>query len=276
MFKLHAMKNILKPTFYVAAFFIFCLPSISFAQIPEKGGPLDKVIILFVDGKYEDCVFKAERLTENDKYKKDPVPFIYVAMSYFEIAKSEKLQEKHPKAFAEAIKWADKGRKKDKTGDVIPNYKDFFAALKDSANKLGHHFYLVENYSKALSAYKMALKVDPNDPILHLWKGLAAAKAKNVAEANLGFTEANKKIVPGFMPDMVTAPVLAEGLLFYSEYLQSKSETAQASNARNLAQEYKKYDPEELDKAKKEARLKKEKEKSNVINKRFVSDANDQ
>ncbi|CAG0972311.1 MAG: hypothetical protein HND27_06640 [Bacteroidetes bacterium] len=246
------------------------------AQEPEKGSPLDKVIILYVDGKYEDCIFKAEKLSENDKYRKDPTPFIYVAMAYFEISKSEKLQEKYPKAFSESVKWADKGRKKDKTNETVVKYKDFFAALKDSANKLGHHFYLVENYSKALSAYKMALKVDPNDPVLQLWKGLAANKAKNAAEANLGFTEANKQIKPGFEPDMVTAPVLAEGLLFYSEYLQQKGMTSDANNARSLADEYKKYDPEELDKKKKEERLKKEKEKTNIINKKFVSDANDQ
>lgn len=246
------------------------------AQEVEKGSPLDKLIILYVDGKYEDCIFKAEKLSESDKYRKDPTPFIYAAMAYLEIAKNEKFQEKYPKAFSESVKWADKGRKKDKTGEQIVKYKDFFAALKDSANKLGHHFYLVENYSKSLSAYKMALKVDPTDPILHLWKGLAANKAKNAAEANLGFTEANKQLKPGFQPDMITAPVLAEGLLFYSEYLQAKSMTSDANNAKQLAEEYKKYDPEELDKKKKEERLKKEKEKTNIINKKFVSDANDQ
>ena len=43
---------------------------------------LNQLLVWFVDEKYEKVLFKAIRYTEDDKQKKHPVPYLYMAKSY--------------------------------------------------------------------------------------------------------------------------------------------------------------------------------------------------
>ena len=64
--------------------------------------------------------------------------------------------EKSPDAFKDALKYAYKYRKKDDNMIYWDRYENFFAALKDSANKLGQYFIAQEQFRKASSVYKYA------------------------------------------------------------------------------------------------------------------------
>lgn len=237
----------------------------------ENDPQIDKMIILYVDGKYEDCVWKAARMSESDKYSKHPLPYLYVAMSYFEICKNPKLQEKYPKALWDAINYLSKFQKKDKDKKYTSKYADFFRTLKDSLNKLGQHYFITEDYRKASKVYKTAMKVFADDPVMVLWNGLCFAKTNNAGEAEKNFMMAMDSIKPGFQPDPVMAPVLAEGLLLYSEWLQTQGKKTDASLT-SMIEEFKKYDPEELDKRKKEEKKKREMERAKEEIKRFQSE----
>ncbi len=241
----------------------------------ENDPQIDKIIIMYVDGKYEDCVWKSLKLTENSKYSRHPLPYIYASMSYFEICKNEKLQEKYPKAFWDAVKYADKFRKKDKKGEYYPKYAEYFKTLKDSLNKLGQHYFITEDYRKASKTYKYAMKLFSDDPVIVLWNGLSFAKTNNLGEAEKNFMIAMDSIKTGFKPDPITAPILAEGLLIYSEWLQGQGKSVDPK-LKSLIEEFKKYDPEELDRLKKEEKKRREMERAKEEIKRFQSEPDDE
>ena len=79
----------------------------------------EDLLVLFVDEKYEKCIYKAEGYTQGDDTKKDALPFLYVSMCLFEMSKQEKYNADYPKASRDAIKWAEKYRKKDKDLSLI-------------------------------------------------------------------------------------------------------------------------------------------------------------
>src|SRR5690606_10685134 len=47
----------------------------------------DDLLVRYVDEKYEDCLVRAERYTQGDKTKKDPLPFLYMSMCLYEMSK---------------------------------------------------------------------------------------------------------------------------------------------------------------------------------------------
>ena len=50
---------------------------------------LNQLLMWFVDEKYEKVLFKAIRYTEDDKQKKHPVPYLYMAKAYLGIHNSD-------------------------------------------------------------------------------------------------------------------------------------------------------------------------------------------
>ena len=47
----------------------------------------DKLIFLYIDEKFEKCANLGMRYTEDDELRRDPIPYLYVSMSFFEISK---------------------------------------------------------------------------------------------------------------------------------------------------------------------------------------------
>ncbi len=249
------------------------------AQTDDK--KIDEIVFLYVDEKYDKVVDKSLSLSQNDKYKKHPLPYIYASMGYyqmsrradkFEIAKGEEYQK--PLKYAQ--KYCYKFLKKDKKeNQYFDDYKEYYDLLADTSNKLSQHYYLNEDYRKAASNYKYAYRAVPNDPILQLWEGICEVKSKNTVEGDKNILEALEKIDENFEPSDVTAGVLAHGMLIAEEYLTQIGKTSEANKAKKLVEVFKKYDPDELDKQKMEARKAKAKE-DNKIMRKFYSDDDDE
>ena len=97
---------------------------------------LNQLLMWFVDEKYEKVLFKAIRYTEDDKQKKHPVPYLYMAKSYLGIHNSDDndLRETYEvdklKALKNALKYAGKFVKKDKEQEYVPSEQDFFEELR--------------------------------------------------------------------------------------------------------------------------------------------------
>ena len=92
---------------------------------------LNQLLVWFVDEKYEKVLFKAIRYTEDDKQKKHPVPYLYMAKSYLGIHNSDDndLRETYEvdklKALKNALKYAGKFVKKDREQEYVPSEQDF-------------------------------------------------------------------------------------------------------------------------------------------------------
>ena len=244
------------------------------AQTDKK---IDELVFLYVDEKYDKVVDKALSLAENDAYKKNPLPFIYASMGYYQMAKRpDKYDIGKGGKYANTLKMAQKYlytfMKKDaKANEHYNDYKEYYDLLADTSNKLGQHYFLMEDYRKSAGAYKNAVKALPNDPILLLWQGIGEVKSLNYAEGDKNILDALAKIDENFKPSEVTAGVLAHGMLIVSEYLTQKGDATNANKAKNLVEVFKKFDPDELDKQKMEQRKEKAKEDDRIMRK-FYSD----
>lgn len=239
---------------------------------------IDQVMFLFVDEKYDKVIDKAGFLTENDKFRKEPLPYLYLAMGYYEISRRPgeyDIEDKYKKPLKYAQKYTYKFLKKDKKKEYVDDYTEFFEALTDTSNKLGQHFFALDKARKAASVYKYAYRANPNDPILLLWQGISEIKSMNLGEGERNVLAALEKINKDFKPSVQTRGVLAHGMLLVEEHFAQKGDTQTSSKAKELVEVFKKYDPDELDKKKMEERKKKAKEDDKVIRKFYSEDDDD-
>ena len=238
---------------------------------------IDELVFLYVDEKYDKVVAKAVALTENEAYKKNPLPLIYASMGYYQISRRpDKYEQGKGAEYENALKNAQKymysfTKKDAKANEYYNDYKEYYVLLMDTSNKVGQHYFLMEDYRKGAGAYKYAIKAFPNDPILLLWEGICEVKSKNFAEGDKNILAALAKIDENFTPSEATSGVLAHGMLIVSEYLTQKGDASNANKAKDLVEVFKKFDPDELDKNKMEKRKEKAKE-DDVIMRKFYSD----
>jgi hypothetical protein len=191
------------------------------------------------------------KYTENDELRKDPIPYLYIAMSFFEIAKDPALNEKHPDALKLSQKYAYKYRKKDKNDTYVEKYSGFLTALKDSSNRKAQYFYRQELYRKAATQYKYIVRFAPDDPMMQLWQGICEIKAKNIGEGERNLGLAMEKVDDNYLPDREILWVTSSGFEEYAAYMDSKGDYAGKRKGEKLAEKYKKFSPEEIDRQKK-------------------------
>lgn len=235
-----------------------CLLASGATRLTAQNKDLDKLIFLYIDENYEKCVSKGINMTESDEYRKEPLPYLYVSMSLFEIARDEELDEKYPKAFKDAMKFAYKYRKKDKNLEYAGKYKEYFITLKDSANKLAMLYYKTEDYRKAAYIYKQIVRFDPDAAIMQLLQGIGEIKSRNIGEGERNLTLAMEQIDDNYSPDKVEKAVAYWAFTEYANYMDSKGDYAETKRGKRLAEKFKEYDPQVI--KEKEAEAAKEEE----------------
>ena len=131
---------------------------------------LNQLLMWFVDEKYEKVLYKAMRYTEDDKQKKHPVPYLYVAKSYLGIHNSDDndLRETHEvdklKALKNALKYAGKFVKKDKEQEYVPSEQEFIEELRLETIIAAENEMDNGKFTKAKSYYKYLTTLDQEDP----------------------------------------------------------------------------------------------------------------
>jgi tetratricopeptide (TPR) repeat protein len=181
----------------------------------------EDLLVLYVDEKYDKCIFKAEGYTTNDKTKRDALPFLYISMCYHEMSKQEKYLADNPKASRDALKWAEKYRRKDKDLEFFHNYEDYWMSLNTQAMEMaGHHMDMGE-HSKARRIYARMVGYMPENP--GAWQMLALSQIhmrmhREAAETMKRFDEAYQAV-----PDLERLPadqrkLLKDGLLRYADH----------------------------------------------------------
>ncbi|MBL7963421.1 MAG: hypothetical protein JNM31_06215 [Flavobacteriales bacterium] len=211
------MQRILYASLFVLA------NSFSFAQ----KGVYEDLLVLYVDEKYEKCLAKAEDYTLKEATKKDPLPYLYMSMCLFEMSKKEQYQTDYPKASRDALKWAEKYRKKDKNREFFDNYEDFWAALNTMAQDQGENLFDEGAFSKAKPFFDSMSSYYPENPGAWLMLALCQYKTNLQKEGDMSVKEFRKAYLA--IPDISRLPadqrkLLKNALIRYSEHLGAKGQ----------------------------------------------------
>lgn len=154
----------------------------------------EDLLVLLVDEKYEKCYDKCVKYTENDKTKKDPLPYLYCSQALFAMSQDHKYIETFPNAYKDALSWAGKYRKKDKAYAYRTDAEPFIEELKLVVLEEIDNYLLEateKSYKKGLSIMKKVTKIDPDCGGALLLRGQLEILTKNK-------TEGKKMIVEGF------------------------------------------------------------------------------
>lgn len=223
-------------TTLMSVFFIFNVS----AQV--AGAKHSKLVDMYVMGNYEDCLVKAMKMTENDKYKSESEPYLWVALCLIDCSRDPELEEFYPEAKSnkDALKYGAKFKKKDdkiksKGGEYIfDENADFMYDLIEIGLIEGKSYLAMDNYSKASYYYKLVVKLDPENEECNLMNGVVFLYNKNregqpivdkamdyfKTEAEMGGFELNPKSERAFV----------DGFMYYSKYLEKKGNNDEAFN----------------------------------------------
>lgn len=215
-------------------------------------GSLDKLMDLYVQDNYEKCYDKARAMTENDKYKSMSEPYLYVSMCLIEFYNDSEYEEAYPNALKDALKFGAKFKKKDdklKSKDkdyLFDENVEFMNQLKRLALQEGKAFFVQDNFRKATYFYKLGVKLDPEDPVMRMMKGVSNMNEKNTKEGQLEIDKAlsqYRELAESgeFEINRDTEQGFVDGLFYYAQYLKSKNQTSDLEDVVSLAR---KLDPE--------------------------------
>lgn len=144
----------------------------------------DDLKSLYVDGKYDKLVDKAEKYTTKEKTMNEPLPYLYMAKGLFKISQDERFknQEMYKNAEMDALNKYTQYKKKDK-GNI---YKDiaepFMAEVKTQIYEEAQNFYTAKNYKKSIAIIKKIVKIEPENAGCIMLQGLCEYGVKNKSE----------------------------------------------------------------------------------------------
>lgn len=179
------MKNVLT---------LFCLlfvAQIAFSQAPKY----DDLKILYADANYEKLAKVASGYTENDKTKKDVLPYIWLARGLYKVSLSGTDNEDFKNAYKDAISALGKGIKydlKETDGAIISEHSEFIELFQKSL------FDIIDNEltsGSAQKAYGWAVrynKITQNESGIKYVMGVCKYKAEDKTTARSLWQEADE------------------------------------------------------------------------------------
>lgn len=213
-----------------------------------SGGKEQKLFDMYVMGEFEKCADRAMKMTENDNTKYDSEPYLYVALCMLKINDDPELAEYYPDAIKDALKYGAKFTKRDdrlrekEEEYIFDDNIEHINTLKEIAIQEGKGYFVQEDYRKAVYYYKLGQKIDPNDPVMQLMKGVGDMYSKNTREGQTEVDEAIAKFKDlaksgDFEKNESTVIAFEDGFIYYTEYLLDKGERTEAQRIAKLARE---------------------------------------
>lgn len=151
------------------------------------------LLALIADEKYEKCLFKCQKLMEKEDSKKDPIPYLYASMSYYEMSRDHKYKDDYPKAFKNSISYLGKYRKKDKSYEFKEDAEEYIEKMKFILLEEVENNALAGTEKSAKSTASLMKKIitfDPDDHGAKLIQGLNYILSKNKTEGKKVVAEA--------------------------------------------------------------------------------------
>ncbi len=214
-----------------------------FLAVQAQKQPYEDLLVKYVDEKYEDCLAKAQAYTEKESSKKDPLPFLYMSMSLYEMSKIEKYRamEEYKKSDRDAVKFAEKYRKKDKNKEFFDNYADYWSNLNEMAGGAGLNDYESNAFSKAKQWFDGMTGYYPENPGPWLMLGLSLLKSNMAKEGELAIAKFQPALDAaggiGMLPDDQKKLVKA-ALIHYAAYLDGEGNKGKAKEMLELGKEF--------------------------------------
>ncbi len=202
----------------------------------------DDLLILYVDEEYEKCIAKAERYTDKPDTRRDPLPYIYLSMSYHEMSKLDEYMSQHEYRFADrdALKYAVRFRKKDKELAYFNNYEDYWMELNTRAMESGINHYQMGEYSKARRIFDRMVGYMPENAGAWRLRALCQERLNMKRDAQ----ESRKEFTKAFdaIGDLERLPVdqrklMRNALIIDAEYLVEQGKKAEARELMALGED---------------------------------------
>ena len=133
----------------------------------EEYGKLD---IWIAKKNFENVLYKCIRYTEDEKTKKEPLPYIYMGQAYLGVHLTddpdlrEQYQSDKNKALKNSLKYTSKFVKKDKDKEFYHDFIEFYDILWGETKNAAETEMDNLKYTKAKSYYKYLTDIDPEDP----------------------------------------------------------------------------------------------------------------
>ena len=231
-------------SYFFAALFVVAFSNLSVGQV--AGGHQQKLFDLFVMGRYEDCLVKAQKMTQNDKYKSDSEPYLWVSMCFSKFVGDDEMESFYPKSAKNALKYGVKFKKKDdkikkKDGDwIFDANEEYMYELIELALVEGKSYMAMDNYSKAMYYYKIASNLDPANQDCQLMKGVIYLYNRNTKEGQLIVDSAmdyykDQAQQGGFKANENSKMAFVDGFTYYANFLKSKGKNDEAFEVMALA-----------------------------------------
>ena len=185
----------------------------------------EDLLVLLIDEKYKQCLSKSLNYSEKEDCRKDPLPYLYISMCYYEMSKLEEYDEDYPKAFRDALKYAKKFRKKDKNVEFFHNYEDYWSELNTDCAGVAEIYMDEMAWSKAKRYYDYMVNYHPENPGAWLHYSLAQKKYGQVREADESLMKFDETLAA--IPDLGNLSedqkkLLKSALIKYAEELESE------------------------------------------------------
>lgn len=213
------------------------------------GGELQKLFDLYAVEKYETCLEKAIQYTENDKTRRSPEAYLYAAMCFHHIHENINDFDElfYEKALYDAMKYAAKFRKKDKSGEMYANNLDFFEDLAKTCINEANSFYFDDNFRKAAGVFRKIHKFLPEDSGLLYMVAVCQIRSRNLGEGTRNMTMALDSLKvryadPDYEPMELTEKILIRAFIDYSTYLSESGMKDSAEVTISMARTFLKTD----------------------------------
>ncbi len=229
------------------AFILFiALLSFSQAVVAQKAEKkeYEDLWVLFIDEDFEKLAKKAISITENKDRRKEPMPYLFASMAYYELSKDEEKAEDYPKAFKDANKYAAKWRKKDKKGETVYDNKDYISELRGACMEVAENYLEEGAFSKAKGYYKYMVTYGPDCPGSWLMYGYALLKMNDFSGSKEAMAKFDEKVgdIDGLEKEQKR--LLKYGLITYAEHQFQEGERSAAVTTMEIGEEYFKDDKE--------------------------------
>lgn len=182
-------------------FFTMLITMLPLLALPQKNNKDDgdereknlktyqKLDNYYVTDKFDKCVDAAMGYTENDKYSKDPEPFLYTSMGFLGVYRNpdKYTLKKYPDykdPLRKSLSYFGKFRKRDKTGEVFQSNSLFAAELKTETINFMNDLVSAEKQDKTrMGGYAREIgKAFPDDGVLLLLGGTHLVLSGNAGD----------------------------------------------------------------------------------------------